>query len=366
MMKGAENMRKKILIVSMKAGFGHLRAGQALADYANECLPEIHATHLDAGEIAPPLAKLFNQKIYETAVREFPELWGKAYEAFDHRLPARALRHISRLQAPFCQKLINHVVSLQPDAVIFTYVAVAQLLAPSCRNRIKDVKLAMVVTDYHGHSLYNIPAIDCFFVADDFVSKDLESTGVDPSKIKITGIPVKKTFYADYNRQKLKRKLGFIDDSKTILFISRLDRDFILPTLEKILNSKEPLNLIMVCGGNETLYQKIKKQIRRRKNFKILNWTNRLDQYMKAADIVVSKPGGLAISECLALGKKIIMVDPIPGQEERNAKFIARCGYGQIADGADQISLAVEKYLRDIKEEPLTRINACDKIFSYF
>lgn len=352
----------------MKAGFGHLRAGQALADYAADCLPDISTIHLDAGDIAPPLARLFNQTMYETMVREFPGLWGRAYDAFDHRLPARALRHISRLQAPFCRKLIGHIVSQKPDAVIFTYVGVAQLLAPSCRRRMENAKLAMVVTDYHGHSLYNVPAVDWFFVADDFVGRDLAIAGVDGSKIKITGIPVKKNFYADYNQQKTKRKLGLDQNLKTALFVSRLDKSFILPALKGILSRGRPLNLIMVCGGNAALYKKIRKEIPMQcVNFKLLNWTNRLDQYMKAADVVISKPGGLTISECLALGKRIIMIDPIPGQEERNAEFVIRRGYGQMAYDDQEIAAATDEYLHIVpKDFSLTRLNACDEIFKTF
>lgn len=359
-------MKKKFLIISMKAGFGHLRAGEALADYAQSCLPDIIARHLDAGEIAPAPARLFNQKMYETMVREFPELWGRAYKAFDHRVPARALRHISRLQAPFCRKLIQEIVSYRPDAVIFTYVGIAQLLAPSCHRRLPGAKLAMVVTDYHGHSLYNIPAIDRFFVADDFVGKDLAAAGVDPSKIKITGIPVKKTFYADYNRQKIKRKLNLDNGAKNVLFVSRFDKDFLLPALEKILALSERVNLIMVCGGNGTLYKKVKSCVRGQ-NFKLLRWTNRLDQYMKAADAVVSKPGGLTISECLALGKKIVMIDPIPGQEERNAEFVVRRGYGRMANNAEEIAAAVGECLHVSESgSDLARLNACDEIFKCF
>jgi len=173
----------------------------------------------------------------------------------------------------------------------------------------------VVATDYHGHSYYNVPLIDRYFVAVDGVKDDLVRAGVDKAKIEVTGIPVSQKFYADYDPMRLKRKLGINNNFKTVLFVSRLAKDFILPALEGIMGINEKVNLIMVCGGNNELYHRIRNEFPARKNFKLINWTGRLDEYMKIADVVVSKPGGLMISECMALGKRMVLTDPIPGQE---------------------------------------------------
>jgi processive 1,2-diacylglycerol beta-glucosyltransferase len=165
----------------------------------------------------------------------------------------------------------------------------------------------------------------------------------------------------------LNKKFGFKNNSKTILFVSRLNKDFVVPALEGLLAMDEPVNVIMVCGGNNELYKKIKQNLPSRQNFKLLNWTNRLDEYMKIADVVVGKPGGLMISECLALGKQIIMTDPIPGQEERNAEFMAKYGYGKFALEPDQIGAAVGEILQMPKIDlPANRSNSCPQILEYF
>jgi len=146
-----------------------------------------------------------------------------------------------------------------------------------------------------------------------------------------------------------------------------MNKDFVATALEGLLAADPPLNLIMVCGGNNELYKKIKAAILPRKNFKLLNWTNRLDEYMKTADLVVSKPGGLIISECLALGKKIVMADPIPGQEERNAEFMAQYGYGKFAPDAGQIvAMAVDLLANPQNEILPARANASALILDYF
>ena len=129
----------------------------------------------------------------------------------------------------------------------------------------------------------------------------------------------------------------------------------------------EPINLVVVCGGNNDLYKKISEKIPPQKNFKLVNWANRLDEYMKAADVVVSKPGGLMISECLALGKKLVLTDPIPGQEERNAEFMAKYGYGKMAIEPDEIVAAVREILRLPKTDSIAGCsNASAKILEYF
>jgi processive 1,2-diacylglycerol beta-glucosyltransferase len=227
--------------------------------------------------------------------------------------------------------------------------------------------LTVVVTDYHGHSYYNVPLIDRYFVAIPEVKDDLVRVGVEEQKISVTGIPVSQKFYSGYDAKSLKRKLGFKNDFKTVLFVSRLSKDFVIPAIEKLLGLEDKINLVMVCGGNDGLYKKIKETFPARKNFKLFNWTNRIDEYMKISDVVISKPGGLMISECLALGKRIILTDPIPGQEERNAEFMAKYNYGKMALTAEEIIDAVgQSIILPRIELSADRPNACAEILKYF
>jgi len=357
---------KKILVISMKTGWGHIKAAQALEEYAKNNLPDFKIVHVDLCEIEPRLGKFF-EIFYDITNDRLPTVWGAVYETFDKDMVSSAFRKVNGFQRLFNRRIGRYLKRMSPDGVIFTNVIPAPMVAPACRKIFPNVPMAVVVTDYHGHSYYNVPLIDRYFVAIPEVKNDLVRAGVGEEKISVTGIPVGQKFYGDYNRAQLNKKFGFKNNSKTILFVSRLNKDFVVPALEGLLAMDEPVNVIMVCGGNNELYKKIKQNLPSRQNFKLLNWTNRLDEYMKIADVVVGKPGGLMISECLALGKQIIMTDPIPGQEERNAEFMAKYGYGKFALEPDQIVAAVGEILQMPKIDlPATRSNSCAQILEYF
>ena len=356
---------KKILAISMKTGWGHIKAAEALAEYAKINLPDFKITHVDLCEIEPRLGKFF-EIFYDITNDHLPTVWGAVYETFDKEMVSSAFRKVNGFQRLFNRRVSSYLRRQAPDGVIFTNVMPAPMIAPACRKLFPEMPLTVVVTDYHGHSYYNVPLIDRYFVAIPEVKNDLMRVGVDEQKINVTGIPVSQKFYTPYDRARLKHKFKFNNDFKTVLIVSRLTKDFVLPTIEMLL-ARDNLNVVMICGGNDGLYQKIKENISGRKNFKLLNWTNRIDEYMKISDVVVSKPGGLMISECLALGKKIIMTDPIPGQEERNAEFMSKYNYGKMAFEPSEIVAAVDECLRlpEIKLLP-DRANACAKILGYF
>ncbi len=350
----------------MKTGWGHIKAARALEEYAKNNLPELKICHVDLCEIEPRLGKFF-EIFYDITNDHLPAVWGAVYETFDKGMVSSAFRKVNGFQRLFNRRVSRYVKKQAADGIIFTNVMPAPMMAPACRKLFPQIPMAVVVTDYHGHSYYNVPLIDRYFVAISEVKDDLVRIGVDEQKIEVTGMPVSQKFYGNYNQEKIKIKLGFKNNFKTVLFVSRLSKDFVVPALEGLLATNEPVNLIMVCGGNNDLYKKIKDIIPRRKNFKLLNWTNRLDEYMKAADVVVGKPGGLMISECLALGKKIIMTDPIPGQEERNAEFMAKYGYGKMAPDAERIVAAVGECLAMFKTKfSADRANPCARILDYF
>jgi len=357
---------KKILVISMKTGWGHIKAAQALEEYAKINLPDFKINHVDLCEIEPGLGK-FLEVFYDITNDHLPTVWGAVYSTFDTGPVSSAFRNATGFQRLFRRRIKRYFRRQAVDGVIFTNVIPAPIVAPVCREVFPQIPLAVVVTDYHGHSYYNVPLIDRYFVAIPEVKNDLIRVGIDGRKISVTGIPVSKKFHAEYNAARLKRKLGFNNDFKTVLFISRLSKDFVLPTIAGLLAMQPKINLAMVCGGNNGLYKKIKEETKLQDNFKLLNWTNRVDEYMKISDVVISKPGGLVISECLALDKMIIMTDPIPGQEERNAEFMAKYGYGKLALASDEIIEAASRVL-SMPKSGITapRQNSCAEILKFF
>ena len=264
-------MAKKILVISMKAGWGHIRAGQALEEYAKKNLPGLEVIHIDLCELEPLLGKFF-QRFYDITSNHFPRVWGKVYTAFDKELVALAFHKMSEFQGLFNRRAARYIKEQNADGIIFTNVVCTPMVAPLCREIFPDKLLSVVVTDYHGHSYYNVSALDRYFVAIPEVGDDLVRAGIDREKIAVTGIPVGLKFYTSQNADVLKRRLGVPEGRKTVLLISRMEKDFVMPAIDGLLAREPRINLVVITGGNEKLYKKIKENILPRSGLKFPMW----------------------------------------------------------------------------------------------
>ena len=358
----------------MTAGSGHIRAAKALAEYAQASLPNVSAEHINISDIANPLIKLFNQDIFKLSIENWPKVWGRAYEAFDNRPTASVLSRASKLQRPFNYKVSKYLKSKKPEGVIFTYSAPAQMMAASFRRYSPEIKLSLVVTDYHGHSFYNVPNIDRLFVANQKVKNDLLHAGVDEEKISITGIPVDPRFYLKQDINELKRKYKIENGRPTVLFIASwasgsLSGSGLTDLIKQLLDFEPKINLIFLASGNQEAYETVTRSFPEEKRLLAEIWTDAMDEYMKISDIVISKAGGLTVSECLSLNKPMIIFNPMPGQEERNAEFVEENSFGVKADSEREIASALSKAMllsKDSSRSLASKDNPCTKIFQYF
>jgi len=366
----APTNKKKILILSMTAGSGHIRAAKALVEYAEANLPNVSAEHINISDIANPLIKLFNQDIFKLSVENWPKTWGKLYDASDNKPMASALSRAAKLQKPFNLKLAAYLKSKDPNGVIFTYSAPAQMLASTFRKYSPNIKLSLVVTDYHGHSFYNVPKIDKLFVPNQKVKDELLRAGVEEERISITGIPVNPRFYLKQDASELKAKYGLAAGRKTVLFMASclLSQPDLIDAVRQMLAFDPKINLVFVASGNKEFYEAITGAFPSQERLTVVNWTDAIDEYMKMSDVVISKAGGLTVSECLNLNKPMILLDPIPGQEERNAEFIEQNGLGVRIASIREIDRALAKIgsLEEKKEPAVLPENSCEKIFKYF
>jgi processive 1,2-diacylglycerol beta-glucosyltransferase len=190
-----------------------------------------------------------------------------------------------------------------------------------------------VVTDFDVHWSWVQKSLDEYFVADNEISARLVNRGIAREHIHVTGIPVCPVFSRTYDSAACKTSLGLQPDKPTVLLmaggfgVTKID-----DTARRLLSHASHLQLIGIAGRNQQLYaslEKVTKEFPGR--FVPVGFTGEVEKYMAASDIVISKPGGLTTSECLALGKPLIIVDPIPGQEEHNATYLLEHGAGVLA-----------------------------------
>jgi processive 1,2-diacylglycerol beta-glucosyltransferase len=227
------------------------------------------------------------------------------------------------------QQYLECIKAVRPDIIICTYPTVAGALAKLRLNNVLQVPVATVVTDYAVHSQWIHAGIDLYIVGCEDVCDGLVARGVDPERIKITGIPVSPKFERDLDRSEAFSRLGLNAGLPTILIMGGAYG--VLDDLKRICkllaNEPIPLQTVVICGKNENLYESLDGIVQNSRNPVLrYGFVNNVEEFLTAADIVITKAGGLTVSEALAKGVPMLIYKPIPGQEKSNTIFLEKSG----------------------------------------
>ena len=198
-------------------------------------------------------------------------------------------------------------------------------------------EIATIMTDFSPHDQWLIGSdfTDYFFVAHDKMKDYLISKNIPEEKIFATGIPISSRFLKQYNKEEILKEFDLQKDKKTILFFGGgefgLGKTQTVEIFESLIRDFNYLQVIAISGKNPKMkesFNNIVQKYNKENSVKILEYTNQVPELMSISDLVVSKPGGLTTSESLASNLPMIIINPIPGQEEENAEFLESHGVG--------------------------------------
>ena len=331
--------KDSLVIVSVSAGAGHVRAAEALRTTAAEAYPGMAAIHLDLMEWVPPLFRTVYADSFLHLVERAPELWGYLYGRTD-RAPSphsksEALRKaVERLNAARFMKVLG---DLDPGRVICTHFLPAQLLSRKIRKGAFSRPVWVQVTDFDVHRLWVHPHMEGYFAASAEVAFRMADRGLDPARVTVTGIPIMPAFSDLLDKAACAREAGLDPARPVVLMMSGGAGVGALDELAaRLLRMPGDFQLVALAGRNEKLLGALRKLAQESPGRLFpMGFTRTIERLMAAADFAVTKPGGLTSSECLAMGLPMILVNPIPGQEERNADYLLENGAAMKAyDGA--------------------------------
>jgi processive 1,2-diacylglycerol beta-glucosyltransferase len=331
-------MSKRLLLLSVSAGAGHVRAAQALEAAARACDPPLDTAHVDLLTLVPrDFRKLYGEQ-YIKLVEKSPQLWSWLYTTTDRptrdSLVGKLKRAAEKLNT---RKLWAEIGRHAPDAILCTHFLPAELLSRARAAGRATPPLWVLITDFDVHTLWVHPHVDRYCVASDEVAFRLADRGVPRERISVTGIPVMPEFSAALDRTACAAELGIDPGRFTVLMMAGGAGVGSLDELAaRLLALPDELQLVALAGRNAQLLKKLQTLARRHPGRLFpLGFTTTVERVMTAADLVVTKPGGLSVSECLAKGRPMLLVAPIPGQEERNADYLLEAGAAVKAmDGA--------------------------------
>lgn len=271
----------------------------------------------------PVLAQLI-MKTYHGMLKRTPEVWDYLYDnpnVKDKTAKIRDLVH--KLNTIKLHRLIEWY---KPEIIVCTQAFPCVAMAEYKRSRKVDIPIVGVITDYGVHSYWVDEDIDLYIVPTKESKERLVELGASSSRIEVLGIPVNPRFYVPLAEGKIKLQLG-IDGAKPVVLIMGGSRGMI--SMDEIVEylAKLPLefHLIVICGANKSLRKKLEKmKTQFRLPIQVHGYVTNIEEFMSIADIMVTKPGGLTVTEALVKRLPMVIVNPIPGQETKNTEFLIR------------------------------------------
>lgn len=319
---------KRILIITASFGDGHIIAATNLSKGIKEQEPLAEVKIVDLFREAHPKINEILKRMYLKSYSIAPTLYGTLYYSTKKR--STILRNI--VGNLIKDRLMYYLDTFKPDVIINTYPI---LITPYLREVEKEyIQTYTVITDYGAHSQWIDPGITKYFVASEYVKRGLEKLGVDSEKIRVTGIPVSLDFNnKEFNLEKILNKYKINSQGKPIVTILAgsygVLRDVIEICRQIFTIDPEPF-LIVVAGKNQLLESRLKEKTKEFSDkIRVFGYISPLHEIMRISDIIVTKAGGLTVTEILNVGVPMIIYRTAPGQERENTKFLVknRCAY---------------------------------------
>ena len=320
-----------ILLFYASYGSGHLSAATAIEQYIKENYPDAKTLKIDCVEYINKSINKISTSAYKSIILKTPMLWGQVYKLLKNDTILDITQFSNRFMA---KKIFTLFEDFEPDLVISCHPLGGQITSFLKSHKKTNCKLATVMTDFASHKQWLIGKdyTDYFFVSNIEMKTSLISEGIYPNKIYVSGIPISPNFYKNYDKENIYKSLNIEKNKKNIIFfgggsLGLSSSSNIQAILTSLLQATdESHQIIIISGKNQKLYNDFQKTINNtyhKSQIKLIDFTTELPELLPITSFVITKPGGLTITECISINVPIILINPIPGQEKENAQYIA-------------------------------------------
>ncbi len=343
-----KNRKIRILILTADAGYGHRSASNAVAEALTLSHPdEVEVTIENAlDHDKAPFFLRDSQSDYDRWIKEVPELYKLGYDASDSAIPTRLLEN--SLSVLLFEAIKETCRKHQPDVVLSTYPLYQSAVTLLFRTNKLHTPFFTVVTDLSTvHRLWFHKNVNGCLVPNQIVANLALKSQMPKEKIIITGIPVSPNISREKrNPSEIRTELGWQNGITTILAVGSNRTENLMDALNVVNHYGVPLQLVVVAGGNQELYQELKAA-----NWHIpvilYDYVQKMPSLMRASDLVICKAGGLIVTEALASGLPMLLTDVIPGQETGNAEFVEDSNTGMVVNTPMDMLVKLNHLIRD-------------------
>jgi processive 1,2-diacylglycerol beta-glucosyltransferase len=340
------NQRCDVLILSASYGGGHNQVAKALTCAMQRHSPGIQITTVDYCNLMEPFFNRLTHFSYNQSLRRFPAGYALYYQVTGKISPGSFWqRRLNRLGYTELFKLINR---LEPRVIVSTFPLPAGVLSRMKECGDLNIPAVTVITDMSVHSQWIHSCIDLYIVGSMEVANGLADRGIPLERIAITGIPIMPAFSQSFNPNKLREEFGVGPDQKVAVFMGGNNGIFGKTQFHKIFDELgDKVQGLIITGLNHDLYEKLQTSSFKYSNLKVLPYVENMAGLMNITDVLVTKAGGITISEALVKGAPMVIYKPIPGQEEVNAHYLWRHRAAIIAKSEHRLRTAVHRMVTD-------------------
>jgi processive 1,2-diacylglycerol beta-glucosyltransferase len=321
--------RGKLLILTGSLGDGHNKAAQAILEATRFYKPDVDVKVVDFLEWTHPYLHSVGKYCYMQWLKSLPSVYGYLYRK---TRDDNTLSHLfKRMKSFSTNRMLELLMEEEPTEVVCTFPGAAAAMSYLKCNGLTAVPTVTVMTDYTDHSYWVHPGTDRYLVGAEHVKQALLRYRIPEQRIVVTGIPIRLPFTRAYDRSELRDKHSLHRDMPTVLVMGG-GHGLIGKQFKSVLQSDDlavQVQFVFVCGRNEKLKQQLEEELggeKTRHRVKVTGFVDHVHELMALSDLIVTKPGGLTISEALALELPMMLYKPIPGQEQENAAYLVGLG----------------------------------------
>ncbi len=345
--------KRRVLLMYITKVSGHRQATMAIQRALKHMDPNMEAPTVNGfGYTYPRLERVVNGA-YMGVIKTTPKVWDYLYD--NPNIVKKSKRIKDFLHKTSHSKIASLIAKYRPDTVVCTQAFPCGMVAAYKRAYGGNFKVVGVLTDYAPHSFWINEGVDYYVVPSAEAKERFIAKGIPEDSIKIYGIPIRSKFSIQLDKKPIVDELGLDINIPTILIMGGgQGLGPIRDVVKSLLKVEKPLQLIVLTGVNKKLMKWLEKQRDKKrkkktaKNKKVLfyEYANNVDELMEVSTLIVTKPGGMTTSECLAKGLPMVIVNPLPGQEMRNTDFLLKKGIAIRIDKTSDIGEEIELLLK--------------------
>ena len=326
---------------------GHRQGAVAISKSLKSLNPDCEILSINGFGYTYPLMEKIINTAYMGVIKRAPKIWEYLYD--NPKVIKFSEKWKQSIHKSSHKKLKPLIDEFKPDVIVCTQAFPCGMVADYKKVHDLPITIIGVLTDYAPHLYWLHEGVDYYVVPSQEAQDRYVKEGISPDCIKVFGIPIRMKFAEIIGVEVIAKKLGLDVNVPTVLIMGGgQGLGPMKEAVKSLVKLERPLQMIVICGTNVKLVHWIKK-IQRQTDKKIIfyDYASNVDELMEVSTLIVSKPGGMTTSECLAKGLPMVIVDPIPGQEERNSQFLVNQGIAIRVDDKRHIGREIDELLKD-------------------